>query len=122
MDVNGIMGSLGIDGRLTQFGFMQFRIVDAPVSSYQLLMMGGGLLFVAAVLLGIQQRRAAVVVDNSPFQHELISYLSRIANALERMEAQAPNVSGQAAADVLRRLVNASTSSKLREMPKYRSK
>ena len=97
------------------------RIVDA-VSSYELLMMGGGLLLVAAVLLGIQQRRAGEGMENSPFQHELISYLSRIANALERMESQSPNVSGQAAADMLRRLVDASTSDKVLEMPKYRSK
>jgi hypothetical protein len=124
--VHGIMGSFGTDVRLTQFGFLQNRFADMPAWRYwfsgdQLLMLGGGLLLVAAVLMGIQRRRAEESLEDSPFRHELISYLSRIANALERMEGHAPH-SGQAAADMLRQLVNASTNDKVRVMPKYRSK
>jgi hypothetical protein len=121
--VHSIMGTLGINVRFTQFGFTQlgfkeFGFTDGPASSYQLMMIGGALLVVAALLMALQ-RRTRNSLEESPFLHEMISYLSRIANALERMEG--PN-SGQSAADVLRRLVSGKSSDKVVQMSKYHSK
>ena len=108
-----IMGTWGV----TRIGLEQLAMIDA-VLSYRMLMFGGGLLLLAAVLMGMQ-RRAYISRDNEMFKDELISYLSRIANALER--SSAPN-GGESAAEVLRRLVNGRANGKVREMPKYHSK
>ena len=118
--MHGITGTLAFSStRISHFVFIsQFAWNDQPVLSYQLIMMGGGLLLVAAVLMAVQ-RRHSEPFENSPLRHELISYLSRIANALERMDTPKD---GQAAAEVLRRLVNPKPSDKVRVMPKYHTK
>jgi hypothetical protein len=122
-NVHGVMGTFGLDVRfsqfeLAQFGFRQLGFIGGPPSSYELMMVGGALLVVAALLMGIQSRMKNSL-EETPFRRALISYLSRIANALERREE--PN-SGQNAADVLRRLVNAKSNDKVVQMPKYHSK
>jgi hypothetical protein len=82
------------------------------------MMMGGGLLLVAAILMTLQRRRPDSF-ENSPVRHELISYLSRIVNALDRLE---PHKNGENAAQILRRLANPKLSHKVREMPKHHTK
>ena len=109
------MGTLGMNARME---LTKLALMSGPALSYQLMMMGGGLLIVAAVLLGLQ-RKTRVTLENSLLRPELMIYLARIANALERMEGPK---SGEVAADVLRRLTSARQSGKVREMPKYRSK
>jgi hypothetical protein len=56
---------------------------DVRLSSFQLLMLGGTLLFVAGLLLGLR-RSARVTLQRSLLTDEIIAYLGRIADALER--------------------------------------
>jgi hypothetical protein len=112
--VHGITGTLVVGStRISLFTF-----IDSPVLSYQLMMMGGGLLLVAAILITLQRRRPDSF-ESSALRHELTSYLSRIANSLDRMD---PTKNGENAAQVLRRLVNAKLSHKVREIPKHHTK
>jgi hypothetical protein len=112
--VHGITGTLVVGStRIPQFAF-----IDSPVLSYQLMMMGGGLLLVAAILMTLQRKRSDSF-ENSALRHELVSYLSRIANALDRMD---PSKNGENPAQVLRRLVHPKLSHKVREMPKHHTK
>ena len=93
-------------------------ITDTPVTSYQLILAAGGLLAVAAVLLWVQ-RRAHVALESSNVSDELMIYLARIANALERPLPQGPS-SDDVTREVLRRLeqmANAKPNGKVREMP-----
>jgi uncharacterized membrane protein len=104
-----------------RMGFAELRWVDPPGLSYQLMAIGGGLLIAAAVLMA-WERKAQAAADGASLRKELLPYLSRIANALERMEgANAENATAQ----VVRRLeelAHAKGNVKVREMPKYRSK
>jgi hypothetical protein len=54
-----------------------------PFSSVQMLVAGGALLFVAGLLLGLR-RKNRVTLQRSLFTDELMIYLSRIADAVER--------------------------------------
>jgi hypothetical protein len=117
------MGTLGLNVRFAQFGFTQFRFkefgfIDGQASSYQLMMIGGALLVVAALLMAMQSKTRNSLED-SHFRQELMSYLSRIASALERMETPS---SGQNAADVLRRLMSTKSKDKVVQMLKYHSR
>jgi hypothetical protein len=56
---------------------------DLPMSSFQLIVAAGALLLVAAVLLGLR-RTSNVAVQRSLLTDELMIYLGRIAEALER--------------------------------------
>jgi hypothetical protein len=56
---------------------------DLPMSSFQLLVAAGALLLAAAVLLGLRRTRN-VAVQRSLLTDELMIYLGRIAEALER--------------------------------------
>ena len=54
-----------------------------PFSSVQMMVAGGALLFVAGLLLGLR-RKNRVTLQRSLFTDELMIYLSRIADAVER--------------------------------------
>jgi hypothetical protein len=58
-------------------------------SSIQLLVAGGGLLFVAGLLIGLR-RKARVSLQRSPLTDELMIYLSRLTEALEK-QAERPS-------------------------------
>src|SRR5258708_15409316 len=58
-----------------------------PVTSTQLLLAGGVLLFVVGLMIGIG-RKQRVSVQRSFFTDELMIYLSRIADAVERQADQ----------------------------------
>jgi hypothetical protein len=61
-----------------------------PFTSVQILVAGGALLFVAGLLLGLR-RRNRVALQRSLLTDELMIYLSRIADAVER-HADRPTV------------------------------
>ena len=93
-------------------------IADTPLTSYQLILIAGGLFVVAAVLLWLQ-RRTRIAVDSSVVSEELMIYLGRIANALERPLPQGPSPE-EVTKEVLRRLeqmANAKPNGKVKEMP-----
>jgi hypothetical protein len=56
---------------------------NLPITSTQLLLAGGVLLFVVGLMIGIG-RKQRVSVQRSFFTDELMIYLSRIADAVER--------------------------------------
>jgi hypothetical protein len=56
---------------------------DVPMSSFQLIVAAGALLIVAALLLGLRRPRN-VAVQRSLLTDELMIYLGRIADAMER--------------------------------------
>jgi hypothetical protein len=87
-----------------------------PLSSNQLLLIGGALLFLAAILLSVR-RTTRVSLRGSPLTEELMIYLARIANALER--PQGPSTD-EVAAEVLRRLeklASAKPNGNVRQIP-----
>ena len=91
-------------------------MVYEPLSSYQLLVIGGALLILAAVLLGLRRKTRVTLVDSGVTQ-ELMIYLARIAEAVER--PQAPSAE-QITAEVLRRLeevARAKPNGRVREIP-----
>jgi hypothetical protein len=93
-------------------------LADSPVPSYQLVLLAGGLLILAAALLWVQ-RWKRIALESSVVSEELMIYLARIANALERPLPQGPNMD-EVTREVLRRLeqiANAKPNGKLREMP-----
>lgn len=93
-------------------------IADSPLTSYQLILAAGGLLVLAAVMLWVQ-RRTRIAVESSGVSEELMIYLARIANALERPLPQGPS-RDEVAAEVLRRLeqmAGAKPNGKVKEMP-----
>jgi len=93
-------------------------IADTPMTSYQLILIAGGLLVMAAVLLWVQ-RRTRIALESSVVSEELMIYLGRIANALERPVPQGPSAD-EVTKEVLRRLeqmANAKPNGKVKEMP-----
>ena len=66
-------------------------VAGAPASSYQLMLAAGALLVVAAALLWFN-RRTRIALDSSAVSEELMAYLARIADAVERPAPQAPNI------------------------------
>lgn len=91
-------------------------MLDEPLSSYQLLVIAGVLLVIAAVLMGVR-RKTRIMLESSVVTEELMIYLARIANALEKGEG--PNAE-QITGNVLRKLeeiANARPNGKVREIP-----
>lgn len=72
-----------------------------PLSSFQMLVAGGGLLFVAGLLIGLR-RKTRVTLQRSLLTDELMIYLSRIADAVER-HAERP--SGQQIVEMIERRI-----------------
>ena len=72
-----------------------------PLSSLQLLLASGGLLFVAGLLIG-WRRKNRVALQRSALTDELMIYLSRIADAVER-HAERP--SAQQIAEMIERRI-----------------
>ena len=72
-----------------------------PFSSVQMLVTGGALLFVAGLLLGLR-RKNRVTLERSLFTDELMIYLSRIADAVER---HADRPSAQQIAEMIERRI-----------------
>ena len=93
-------------------------LADTPLTSYQLILVAGALLVVAAVLLWVH-RRTRIAVDSSTVSEELMIYLARIANALERPVPHGPSTD-EVAREVLLRLeqiANAKPNGKVKEIP-----
>ena len=76
-------------------------VPSLPLTSAQLLVGGGALLFVAGVLLGLG-RKQRVSLQRSVLTDELMIYLSRIADAVER---RAERPSAQEIAEMIERRV-----------------
>ena len=93
-------------------------ISDGKAWSLGLILLGGGLLFVAGMLV-VWQREAVVQQERSAFQDEVISYLCRIARAVEQRDVPRD---GHTAAEILRNLSGGARSDKVRVMPRYRQK
>jgi hypothetical protein len=99
-------------------GMMDVRgwLAAVPLSSEQMILIGGTLLILAAVLLGFR-RKTRMVLDSSLVSEELMIYLARIANALEKPSGPSQE---QITTEVVRRLEEmASTrpNGKIREIP-----
>lgn len=60
-------------------------MLSVSLTSFQLLAAGGALLICAAVLLALR-RKTRVALERSPLTDELMIYLGRIADALERQK------------------------------------
>jgi hypothetical protein len=73
-------------------------VPDVPLSSFQLLIGGGALLILAGLMLGLRRTRR-VSLERSLLTDEVILYLSRIADALER---NAPPSKAQIIAEIER--------------------
>jgi hypothetical protein len=65
-------------------------LTETPLTSTELILAAGALLVLAAVLLWMH-RRTRIAVDSSGVSEELMIYLARIANALERPLPQGPS-------------------------------
>ena len=85
---------------------------DIPMSSFQLMVAAGSLLIAAALLLGLRRRTSNVAVQRSLLTDELMIYLGRIADALER---NAPPNRQLIISEIERRM--AERSSKVQQMP-----
>ena len=72
-----------------------------PLASWEMLVAGGGLLFVAGLLIG-WRRKNRVALQRSLLTDELMIYLSRIADAMER---HADRPSAQQIADMIERRI-----------------
>jgi hypothetical protein len=70
---------------------------NLPITSTQVLVAGGVLLFVVGLMIGVG-RKQRVSLERSVLSDELLIYLSRIANAMER---QADRLSAQQVADMI---------------------
>jgi hypothetical protein len=85
---------------------------DIPMSSFQLIVAAGALLLAATVLLGLRQKTRNVAVQRSLLTDELMIYLGRIADALER---NAPPNKQLIISEIERRV--AERGSKVQQMP-----
>ena len=72
-----------------------------PLSSFQMLVVSGALLFAAGLLLGLR-RKTRVALQRTLLTDEVMIYLSRIADAVER-HAERPT--GQQIADMIERRI-----------------
>lgn len=105
-------------GVMAMLGMMEVPtwMVYEPLSSYQLLLIGGALLILAALLMGLR-RKTRITLENSVVTEELMIYLARIANAVER--PQGPSAE-EITVQVIKRLeeiANAKPNGKVREIP-----
>jgi len=91
-------------------------MASIPLTSLQLLVAGGALLICAAVLLGLR-RQTRVTVERSLLTDELMIYLGRIADALEKQRIPSTD---DVTVSVMRRMeemASAKPNGKVREMP-----
>lgn len=107
-----------MSGMMVLLGMMEVPkwMANEPKSSYELLMIGGALLILAAVLMGLR-RKTRITLESSVVTEEMMIYLSRIANAVER--PQGPSME-QVTVEVLKRLeemAKAKPNGKVREIP-----
>jgi len=72
-----------------------------PLTGWQMMVAGGGLLFVAGLLMGLQ-RKNRVALQRTLLTDEVMIYLSRIADAMER---QADHPSAQQIAEMIERRI-----------------
>jgi len=72
-----------------------------PLTGWEMLVAGGGLLFIAGLLIGLR-RRNRVMLQRSLLTDEMMIYLSRIADAMER---HADRPSAQQVADMIERRI-----------------
>jgi len=72
-----------------------------PLTGWQMMVAGGGLLFVAGLLTGLQ-RKNRVALQRTLLTDEVMIYLSRIADAVER---QADRPSAQQIAEMIDRRI-----------------
>jgi hypothetical protein len=102
-----------------------YWVPDIALTSFQILLISGGLLLFAAMLY-VLQRKKTVMLERSLLTDELIAYLARISDALERRPASgdgmvAPGPSTeQIVTEVVRRLEEisqAKLSAKVRPIP-----
>lgn len=105
---------------MATWGVIQAKMwwVDGTVLSSQMMIMGGGLLLAAALLLAVR-RKTRVTLENSLVTQEMMIYLSRIADALERIE---PPSSDEVTANVLRKLeeiAHAKPNGKVTQIPNH---
>ena len=75
---------------------------NLPLTSNQMMLIGGGLLALL-VLWTATRRRTAMKLQSSVVTEELMVYLARIANALERPQPLPPSAE-EITAEVMRRL------------------
>ena len=100
-----------------------FWAPDIPLTSFQVLTISGALLLFATLLYALQ-RKKSVELERSLLTDEVIAYLARIADALERRPTVAPGASAasteQIVTEVVRRLEaisQAKLSTKVRPIP-----
>jgi hypothetical protein len=99
------------------FGMWQGTNLSAlPVTSYELLIAGGALLICAALLLSLK-RKTRVVVESSVVTEELMAYLGRIANAMERLQMPASDAITKDVLLRLQEMANVKQGGKVKEMP-----
>jgi hypothetical protein len=87
-----------------------------PVTSFELLAGGGALLICAAILLSVK-RKSRIVVESSVVTEELMAYLGRIANALERLQVPASDAITKDVLLRLQEIANVKQGGKIKEMP-----
>jgi hypothetical protein len=99
------------------FGMWQGTSLSAlPVTSFELLIAGGALLICAALLLSLK-RKTRVVVESSVVSEELMAYLGRIANAMERLQMPASDAITKDVLLRLQEMANVKQGGKVKEMP-----
>lgn len=91
-------------------------MLSVPLTSFQLLVAGGALLICAAALLGLR-RRTRVTVERSLLTDELMIYLGRIADALERQRGVSTDEVTVAVMRRMEEMADAKANGKVREMP-----
>jgi hypothetical protein len=103
-----------------------FWAPDIPITSFQLLAISGALLLFATLFYALQ-RKKTVTLEQSLLTDEMIAYLARIADALERRPTVASGTSvastEQIVTEVVRRLeaINqAKLTAKVRPIPSAR--
>lgn len=95
----------------------EVRWTELPVTSFDLLVGGGALLICAAVLLVLARKKNRVVLESSVVTEELMAYLGRIANSLERLQMPASDAITKDVLLRLQEMANAKQGGKVKEMP-----
>lgn len=91
-------------------------MLSVPLTSFQLLAAGGALLICAGVLLAFR-RKTRVTLERSPLTDELMIYLGRIADALERQKGLSTDEVKAALMEKMEETANAKPNGKVKEMP-----
>jgi hypothetical protein len=99
------------------FGMLQANWFALPVTSSELLVAGGALLICAALLLSLARRKNRVVLESSVVTEELMAYLGRISNSLERMQMPSSDAITKDVLLRLQEIANVKQGGKVKEMP-----